>query len=411
MAKSQHYQAALAGYEAHKQAKLNLDLTRGKPSPAQLDLSNALDGILDGFYLLQDGTDVRNYGGLTGIPEARALGGALVGAPADQVLAGGNSSLTLMYQYLAMMMRVWRPTGGEPVKFLCQVPGYDRHFTICEQLGIDMICVPLLPEGPDMASIEALVQADPAIKGIWCVPRYSNPTGHTYSSEAVAAFASLGNKAGDNFRIMWDNAYAMHHLTDQPPALDDLLGKAAQAGCEHQVAVFGSTSKITFAGGGVAFFASSKANLAAFERFLGAQVIGFDKVNQLRHVALLRNGDGIAEHLKKHQRLLKPKFDLVEQKLHQGLAGKGLASWTKPDGGYFVSLDTKPGLAGRVVALAAAAGVKLTPAGATFPYGKDPEDKNIRIAPSYPPLEEVGKAMEVLVSCVALASAEQASDN
>ncbi|MGI9323139.1 MAG: aminotransferase, partial [Pseudomonadales bacterium] len=310
----------------------------------------------------------------------------------------------------AMMMRVWRPTGAEAVKFICLVPGYDRHFTICEHFDMEMIALPFLPTGPDMARIETLVQSDPAIKGIWCVPKYSNSTGHSYDDKTVTALAALASKAGDDFRVLWDNAYTVHHLTDKTETLADVLGLAAKAGCPDSIAMFASTSKITHAGSGISFFAGSEANLAAFEKFLSAQVICFDKVNQLRHVRFLRDSAGIAAQMAKHRAILQPKFALVEQKLNQALAGKDIASWTKPTGGYFVSLDTRPGLASRVVALAAEAGVKLTPAGATFPQGKDPEDRNIRIAPTYPSLAELDKAMDVLVTCIELASAEQTSN-
>ena len=439
---------------------LSLDLTRGKPARAQLDLAEALhEALPPQAYILQDGTDVRNYGGILGIPEARALGGDLLGMPGSNVLAGGNSSLTLMYQYVAMMMPAWQASLDDPdarVKFICLVPGYDRHFTICEHFGIEMISVPLLAsedsvaqpgdlsernssqqsgdvaegnpddlpagksdgqiqhqtgnqlDGPDMQAISKLVSADPSIKGVWCVPRHSNPTGHTYSEAVVKQFAELPKQAGEGFTVFWDNAYAVHHLTNQPPALANIFDLASQAGTESSIVSFASTSKITLAGAGISFMGTGTASLAAFEKWLGAQVIGFDKVNQLRHLRFLKDGQGIATHMKKHQAILKPKFDLVEAKLKQGLGespdGLPIATWTKPQGGYFVSVNLRPGLASQVVQLALEAGVKLTPAGATYPYGKDPEDSNIRLAPSYPELDELGQAMDVFVTCVLLAS-------
>ncbi|XOV87442.1 MAG: aminotransferase class I/II-fold pyridoxal phosphate-dependent enzyme [Pseudomonadota bacterium] len=389
-------------YQAFVAEKLSLDLTRGKPAPEQLDLSNALDGILEGFFLLQDGTDVRNYGGLLGIPEARALGAALLGTTPAETMAGGNSSLSLMYAYVDFMLRgAW---AGAPVKFLCPVPGYDRHFTICEHFGIEMINVPLLDTGPDMDMIEDLVTADASIKGIWCVPKYSNPTGHTYSKATVERMAQLARHAGEHFRIMWDNAYVVHDLTEAPDSLENLMPLAHAAGTADSVVMLASTSKITFAGAGVAFLGTSTGNLAAFEKFLSASVIGFDKVNQLRHVRFLPDLNAIKQHMEKHQAIIKPRFDIVQEALTRELDGKGIASWTTPNGGYFISLDTLPGLASQVVKLAAEAGVKLTPAGATFPYGKDPANTNIRIAPTFPSTSQLRKAVEVLVVCIQLAT-------
>ncbi len=402
------YETLRAEYETYQAAGLKLDLTRGKPAAEQLDLANELDGILDGFYILQDGTDVRNYGGILGIPEARALGGDILGVPAANVMVGGNSSLTLMYQYVTFMLPKWRQTPDTPVKFICQVPGYDRHFTICEHFDIEMIPVPMLEDGPDMATIQELVAGDAAIKGIWCVPKYSNPTGHTYSPEVVKQFAALPKTAGDNFAIFWDNAYAVHHIYGKLDSLTDLMSEADSAGTADNVVMFGSTSKITFAGAGISFLGASSTNLAAFEGHLSSQVIGFDKVNQLRHARFLKDAEGVAEHMNKHQAIIEPKFRMVEDKLSAALGGKDIAAWTTPTGGYFVSLDTKPGLASRVISLAAEAGVKLTPAGATFPHGHDPEDRNIRIAPTFPSMAELEPAMDVLVNCIELATLEQA---
>ena len=388
-------------FETYIDAGLKLDLTRGKPAAEQLDLSNDLDGILEGFYLLQGGTDVRNYGGILGIPEARQLGAEFMGVKSEQVMVGGNSSLNLMYQYVEHMMAHW---GGEPVKFLCPVPGYDRHFTICEHFDIEMITVPLNDDGPDMQQVKELVSKDAAIKGIWCVPKYSNPTGNTYSKEIVEQFAEIPKVAGDNFRVFWDNAYAVHDLVEQGDELPSLMTAAEKAGTTDSIVMLGSTSKVTFAGAGISFLATSTTQLAAFEKFLSDQMIGFDKVNQLRHVRFLKDIDGIKAHMAKHRDIIKPKFDLVLKKLEEHLAGKNMASWNSPRGGYFISLDTRPGLATTIISMAADAGVKLTPAGATFPYGKDPKNTNIRLAPTFPGLAELESAMDVFVTCVELAS-------
>jgi DNA-binding transcriptional MocR family regulator len=388
-------------FDTYIDAGLRLDLTRGKPAAEQLDLSNDLDGILEGFYLLQDGTDVRNYGGILGIPEARQLGAEFMRAKSEQVMVGGNSSLNLMYQYVEHMMAHW---GGEPVKFLCPVPGYDRHFTICEHFDIEMITVPLNDDGPDMQQVKELVSQDAAIKGIWCVPKYSNPTGNTYSKEVVEQFAEIPKVAGDNFRVFWDNAYAVHDLVEQGDELASLMTAAEKAGTTDSIVMLGSTSKVTFAGAGISFLATSTSQLAAFEKFLSDQMIGFDKVNQLRHVRFLKDSDGIKAHMAKHRDIIKPKFDLVLNKLEEHLAGKNMASWNSPRGGYFISLDTRPGLATTIISMAADAGVKLTPAGATFPYGKDPENTNIRLAPTFPGLAELESAVDVFVTCVELAS-------
>ena len=388
-------------FNTYIDAGLKLDLTRGKPAAEQLDLSNELDGILEGFYLLQGGTDARNYGGILGIPEARQLGAEFIGAKSEQVMVGGNSSLNLMYQYVEHMMAHW---GGEPVKFLCPVPGYDRHFTICEHFDIEMITVPLNDDGPDMQQVKELISKDAAIKGIWCVPKYSNPTGNTYSKEVVEQFAEIPKVAGDNFRVFWDNAYAVHDLVEQGDELPSLMTAAEKAGTTDNIVMLGSTSKVTFAGAGISFLATSTSQLAAFEKFLSDQMIGFDKVNQLRHVRFLKDIDGIKAHMAKHRDIIKPKFDLVLKKLEEHLAGKNMASWNSPRGGYFISLDTRPGLATTIISMAADAGVKLTPAGATFPYGKDPENTNIRLAPTFPGLAELESAMDVFVTCVELAS-------
>ncbi len=403
-----------ARFEALKDAGLALDLTRGKPGPEQVALSDGLDDTLAGDYRLDDGTDVRNYGGLSGIPEARRLGAELLGVRPDEVLAGGNSSLTLMYEYVLNAwlngplgpQTAWRREPG-PLRFLCVVPGYDRHFRITESLGFELVNVRIDDGGPDMDRVEALVAGDPRIKGIWCVPKYSNPTGHVYSDAVVERFAQLGRRPGPNFRILWDNAYAVHDLGDDPPVLANLMDRCREAGTADSVVLFASTSKITRAGAGVAFLAASPGNLAAFTKHLGVQTIGPDKVNQLRHVRFLRDAGGIRALMRRQAAIVGPKFEVVRRHLEGGLAPDGLGSWTNPRGGYFLSFEAPPGLAARVVALAGEAGLKLTPAGATFPHGRDPEDTNIRIAPTYPSLDEVDRAMPVFVNAVALAAVRQ----
>ena len=402
-------QALSAEYAAHKDAGLQLDLTRGKPSPEQLALSDDLDNIIAGRYVLEDGTDVRNYGGLIGIPEARQLGAALLGVTDDLVLVGGNASLTLMYQYLSHALfygatgpgTAWRDE-GEPLKFLCIVPGYDRHFAITQNLGFDMINVTIRSDGPDMGEVECLVSEDPRIKGIWCVPKYQNPTGFTFSDEVVRRLAALGRVAGPNFRIMWDNAYAVHDLYAKGDQLANLMTYCHEAGTTDSAVMFASTSKITRAGSGIAFMAASAGNLAHFAKRLAVQTIGPDKVNQLRHVLFLRNLDGVMIHMRRHAEIIKPKFEAVLQHLDTGL--RGVATWTAPRGGYFLSVDVRPGTATEVVRLAGEAGVKLTPAGATYPLGHDPEDANIRLAPTYPGLVELHQALPVFVTSVKLAA-------
>jgi len=388
---------------------LKLDLTRGKPATDQLELSNGLETALHGDFRARDGTDVRNYGGLRGIPEARALGAALLGVDPATVMAAGNSSLTLMYQTIDAALHFglwgddcrWRATNA-PVKFLCPTPGYDRHFTICQSFGIEMINVPMTDAGPDMNAAEALVAADANIKGMWCVPKYSNPTGCIYSPEVVRRIAALPRVAGPNFLICWDNAYAVHDLEFPPPMLASISDAAEEAGTSLQIVQFCSTSKITYAGAGVGFVAAAPDVLDRLERFLSVQEIGPDKVNQLRHARFLEGR--IELHMRAHAALIRPKFDAVLERLETGLAGLDIATWTRPQGGYFISFDTLPGLARRVVALAKSAGVTMTAAGATFPYGKDPLDRNIRIAPTFPSLRDVEAAAEVFTLCVELAS-------
>jgi DNA-binding transcriptional MocR family regulator len=403
-----------AEYQTILAKKLNLDLTRGKPSAEQLNLSDALDGLLAGKYIAADGTDTRNYGGLDGLPEAKKLGAYIMDVDATNVLVGGNSSLTLMFQVMLAAYQfglkdaasAWKNEGE--IKFLCPVPGYDRHYTVCEQLGIKMINVPMTSTGPDMDTVEALVKADKSIKGMWCVPKYSNPTGVVYSNETVERIAKLGLSAGANFRVFWDNAYSVHDLTPNAPALASILDASRRHGTEDSVIQFASTSKITHAGSGVAFVAASAANLAGFKKFLNACTIGPDKVNQIRHTRFLPTKEALMAHMAKHAALLNPRFDAVLSALSKAFEATNLGAWEKPVGGYFVSFDTLPGCAKETVRLAAEAGAKLTPAGATYPYGKDPEDRNIRIAPSVPTVPEVVGAMEVFVTCVKLASVRKA---
>lgn len=403
---TEQYQAILA-------KKLNLDLTRGKPSAEQLNLSDELDGLLKGNYIAADGTDTRNYGGIDGLPEAKQLGANIMGVEPANVLVGGSSSLTLMFQMMLTAHQfglkdaasAWKNEGE--VKFICPVPGYDRHYTVCDQLGIKMINVPMTSTGPDMDAVEALLKTDKSIKGMWCVPKYSNPTGVVYSDETVERIAKLGQIASANFRVFWDNAYSVHDLTTDAPQLASILDATRRNGTEDSVVQFASTSKITHAGSGVAFVAASAANLAGFKKFLNSCTIGPDKVNQIRHTRFLPNKEALLAHMGKHAALLNPRFDAVLTALSKAFDGTDLGAWEKPVGGYFVSFDTRKNCAKETVRLAAEAGVKLTPAGATYPYGKDPEDRNIRIAPSVPTVPEVVGAMEVFVTCVKLASVKQ----
>ena len=405
-------QALTTRYEALKARHLTLDLTRGKPAPSQLDLSNALDGILQGGYHI-DGVDLRNYYGLDGLPSAKQLGAELLEVPADNVLVGGNSSLTLMYHTVlhALHMGVRGPESAwakhGPVKFLCPVPGYDRHFAMCEELGIVLVPVAMTDTGPDMDQVEHLVKSDPAVKGLWCVPKYSNPTGCVYSESTVERLAALGTMASAHFRVLYDNAYAVHDLTDEPPPLANLWQACQRHGTLDSVVQFTSTSKITFAGAGLAFMATSSANLASFKTHLQFVTIGPDKINQQRHVLLLQAVGGIRALMKRHAALLQPKFHCVLRVLAQGLGSQAIGHWSKPAGGYFISFYTLPGLATEVVRLASEAGVKLVPAGTAYPYGHDPADSHIRLAPSFPSLTELEQAMEVFIICVQLATLRQ----
>ncbi|GGO76581.1 aminotransferase class I/II-fold pyridoxal phosphate-dependent enzyme [Nonomuraea cavernae] len=389
------------------QRGLSLDLTRGKPSPRQLDLSNDMLR-LPASYRAADGTDGRNYGNLQGLAELRELFAPLLQVPAAQLVVGGNASLAMMHDtvvhaLLSTVPGAVRRWVEEPeITFLCPVPGYDRHFTICERLGIRMVPVPMGADGPDMDVVERLVAADASVKGIWCVPKYSNPSGIVYSDETVRRLAAMETAAPD-FRIFWDNAYAVHHLTDTPAELADLLALCAEHGHADRAFVYGSTSKVTLAGSGVAFFGSSPDNVAWFLANTGKQSIGPDKLNQLRHVEFLRDAEGVAAHMRRHAELIWPKFELVDRVLAKELGG--LATWTSPRGGYFISLEVPH--AGEVVAKAKAAGIALTPAGATHPYGTDPADSTIRIAPTYPDLEELEQAIAGLAVCVRLVAEER----
>ena len=394
--------------DLQKANRLSLDLSRGKPGPDQLELSAALDAPLAG-YSAADGTDIRNYGALRGIPEARALGGKLLGVAPEQVCAFGNSSLFLMYQVASIALqdglwgdeRRWRNNSAP--RILTPVPGYDRHFSICESLGLEMHNVPMTDAGPDMAQALTLAAADPAVKGIWCVPKHSNPTGCTYSDATVAALARLPEQAAaDDFVIFWDNAYAVHDFEFPAAPLANLHELACAAGTQEHLALFASTSKMTYASGGLGFCAGGGALLNALEKRLSLMSIGPDKVAQLRHARFLSGR--IETHMAAHAALLKPKFAIVQRVLAEDLGPLGIAQWTLPKGGYFVSLTVPAGTARRVAALAAQTGLKLTPAGAAFPYGNDPNDDNIRIAPSFAPLEELEPAMRVLAQCVKLAA-------
>jgi len=400
-----------AQYEALKAKQLNLDITRGKPSPEQTALSEGLDGILQGNYRL-DGTDLRNYGGIDGLPSAKQLGATLMGTDVSRVLVGANSSLALMHQTLltAYMFGLdgeqsaWKHL--DKVAFICPVPGYDRHFSICEQLGIEMITVPMTANGPCMDSVEKLMTEHSHIRGIWCVPKYSNPTGVTYSDEVVSRIAKLGLSADSTFTVMWDNAYVVHDVDSEGDSLASISEACSAAGTLDNLFEFGSTSKITLAGAGVAFLATSDRNLKVFKQQLGFATIGPDKVNQARHVKFLPDADALHALMKKHAALLKPRFDIVLNALDNAFTGTDFGRWESPKGGYFVSFDTQPNLAKRVVQLASDAGVKLTPAGATFPYGIDPNDSNIRIAPSFPSEADLAEAMDAFVICVKLATLE-----
>ena len=402
-----------AEYDAYKAKNLSLNMARGIPSKAQLELSM---GLLDSVNSSTDltginGADYRNYGILDGIPEAKKLFADLFNVTTDQIIVGGNSSLTLMFDTISSAMAHGllgsTPWASLPeVKFLCPVPGYDRHFGITEYFGIQMIPVEMDENGPDMDFIENAVANDPYIKGIWCVPKYSNPAGITYSDEVVRRFANLKPAAKD-FRIFWDNAYCIHHLFNDDVQLLDILEECRKAGNPNMVYMYFSTSKITFPGAGLAGMASSKENIDAIKKRMIVQSIGPDKINQLRHMKFLKNLDGLLEQMKKHADIIRPKFEAVDKTLTEGFGDSGIATWSKPNGGYFVSLNVEEGCAKRTVQLCKEAGVTLTNAGATYPYGKDPKDSNIRIAPTSPTVEELTEAMKILTVSAKLAAVEK----
>ncbi len=400
-----------AEYAALRGRGLALDLTRGKPSVAQLDLSDALLH-LPTTTKDRAGADVRNYGGLDGLPELRELFAELLWVETEQVVCGGNSSLTMMWETLVHLLLHGAPESPRPwsqeetVKFVCPAPGYDRHFTMLKDFGIEMLTVPMNVDGPDVAAVEALVRDDPSVKGIWIVPTYANPTGAVVSQEIAAALVSMPTAAPD-FRIFWDNAYAFHHLTEAEAKSADVLTLAAASGHPNRPIVFASTSKITYAGAGVAVLAASLENKTWFLRHVALASIGPDKVNHLRHVEFFGSPQGVRDHMRRHREILAPKFAAVDAALTSALDGLGVAEWTRPTGGYFVSLDVLDGTAARVVQLAKEAGIALTPAGASFPYGRDPRDRNIRLAPSFPVLSEVEAAMAGVATCVALAASEK----
>ena len=403
-----------AKFEEKKACGLQLDMSRGKPSTSQLDISLGLLDVLTSKsgFLASDGIDCRNYGGLDGIPEAKQLMAEMMGTAPEHVIVFGNASLSIMYDSISRSY-THGVLGNTPwckldkIKFLCPVPGYDRHFAITERFGIEMINIPMTQDGPDMDLVEDLVNHDETVKGIWCVPKYSNPQGINYSDDTVRRFANLKPAAKD-FRIYWDNAYVIHHLyEDHQAELLDIISECEKAGNPDIVYEFASTSKVSFSGAGIAALAASKANLDDIKKQLTIQTIGYDKINQLRHVTYFKNLEGLKQHMKKHANEMRPKFEAVLDVLEKELADTGIASWEKPYGGYFISFEAMEGCAKKIVAKCKEAGVTLTGAGATYPYGKDPKDSNIRIAPSFPNLEELAQATDLFVLCVKLVSIEK----
>lgn len=393
---------------------LTLDLTRGKPNQAQLDLSSGMLSIISnrGDCFSASGLDCRNYGILDGLPETKKLFSDLLDIPTKNILVLGNSSLNVMYDTIVRAMLFGVAGGHEPwcrqgrIKFICPSPGYDRHFTICREMGIEMVPVKMNDDGPDMNEVYNIACSDPSVKGMWCVPKFSNPEGITYSDEVVEQIAMMKPAAPD-FRIFWDNAYVVHELYDENVPLANIFELAKQYGTEDNIFYFASTSKITFPGSGLAIMAASDKNLEQIRPIIATQTIGYDKINQMRHVKFFKNADGIRAHMRLHAAILRPKFELVENKFEENLGGLGIAHWTKPRGGYFISLYVNNGCARRVYQLARSVGVTLTTAGSTYPYGRDPYDANLRIAPSYPELDELSQAIEILCSCIKVACAEK----
>ena len=405
-------------YAEAKAKGLALDMSRGKPSAKQLDVSLGLLDTINSSSDLKalDGTDCRNYGVLDGIPEAKKLMADMMGTTPDHVIVYGNASLNIMYDQISRAY-THGILGNTPwckldkVKFLCPVPGYDRHFAITERFGIEMINIPMSESGPDMGMVEEYVSKDASVKGIWCVPKYSNPQGYTYSEETVKRMAAL-KPAAEDFRIFWDNAYVIHDLyDDNKDEIADIISECEKAGNPDMVFAFASTSKVSFPGSGIAALATSANNIADIKKQLTIQTIGHDKLNQLRHVRFFKDINGLKEHMRKHAEFMRPKFEAVESVLEEELGGLGIGSWTEPKGGYFISFDAMDGCAKAIVAKCKEAGVKLTGAGATFPYGKDPKDSNIRIAPSFPTPEEMKQAADLFVLCVKLVSVEKLLEN
>lgn len=402
-----------AEYKKYQDMDLNLDMSRGKPGSSQLDLS---EGMLTVLSTKEDcraasGLDCRNYGILDGVPEMKEIFSKVLGVDTSEIMVGGNSSLNMMFDTISTMMTD-NVNGGTPwckldkIKWLCPVPGYDRHFSITEYFGFEMITVPMTPQGPDMDIVEKLVSEDSSIKGIWCVPKYSNPQGVTYSDETVTRFAKLKPAAND-FRIMWDNAYVIHDIAEKGDTLLNLMDECKKYGNEDLPIMFTSTSKITFPGAGVACMATSEKNMKFLKKKYAIQTIGYDKLNMLRHIKFFGNYDGLMEHMQKHRAILEPRFNAVINKLEENLGGYGIANWLNPNGGYFISVDVYEGCAKKTVQLCKEAGVVLTGAGATFPYGKDPKDSNIRLAPTLPPVEELELAMDLFCVCVKIAALEK----
>ena len=405
-------------YAEAKAKGLALDMSRGKPSAKQLDVSLGLLDTINSSSDLKtlDGTDCRNYGVLDGIPEAKKLMADMMGTTPDHVIVYGNASLNIMFDQISRAY-THGILGNTPwckldkVKFLCPVPGYDRHFAITERFGIEMINIPMSESGPDMGMVEEYVSNDASVKGIWCVPKYSNPQGYTYSEETVKRMAAL-KPAAEDFRIIWDNAYVIHDLyDDNKDEIADIISECEKAGNPDMVFEFASTSKVSFPGSGIAALATSANNIADIKKQLTIQTIGHDKLNQLRHVRFFKDINGLKEHMRKHAEFMRPKFEAVESVLEEELGGLGIGSWTEPKGGYFISFEAMDGCAKAIVAKCKEAGVKLTGAGATFPYGKDPKDSNIRIAPSFPTPDEMKQAADLFVLCVKLVSVEKLLEN